>query len=356
MKITDVNVWKENLELTRPYSIAYREVTDTECVFVEITGEHGLTGIGSANPSEKVVGESVEDTYRILDLDGADWLIGKDLGEFYAILEELQQRFPSNPGVRAALDIALHDLFTESMDVPLVKFLGQKITALPTSVTIGIKDVEGTLADGEEFLGLGFKILKVKLGKDLDEDIERLIKLRERFGDNVGIRVDANQGYSVDDLMKFVDKTRHLELELIEQPMPYEALEEMKGLPSEIKADIAADESLKSPSDAFHLAEQPIAAGIFNIKLMKTGGIYGAKKIADIADHARIDLMWGCNDESIVSITAALHTAFSCSRTKFLDLDGSFDLARDVVEGGFVLKDGYMSVTDVPGLGVKRIN
>ncbi len=65
--------------------------------------------------------------------------------------------------------------------------------------------------------------------------------------------------------------------------------------------------------------------------------------------------MWGCNDESIVGITAALHAAFSCSHTKFIDLDGSFDLAKDLVTGGFVLEDGYMKLTDKPGVGVERV-
>ena len=64
----------------------------------------------------------------------------------------------------------------------------------------------------------------------------------------------------------------------------------------------------------------------------------------------------GCNDESRISITAALHLALATSNTKYLDLDGSLDLARDVVTGGFELKDGMMSLTDQPGLGVKRIN
>jgi L-alanine-DL-glutamate epimerase-like enolase superfamily enzyme len=99
----------------------------------------------------------------------------------------------------------------------------------------------------------------------------------------------------------------------------------------------------------------PKAAGIFNIKLMKCGGISQGLKIADIALHEGIDLFWGCNDESIVSITAALHAAFACANTKYIDLDGSLDLARDVVKGGFILKDGLMSCSDKPGLGVERI-
>jgi L-alanine-DL-glutamate epimerase-like enolase superfamily enzyme len=88
---------------------------------------------------------------------------------------------------------------------------------------------------------------------------------------------------------------------------------------------------------------------------MKCGGIAEGKKMADVGLAEGIDLFWGCNDESIVSITAGLHVAFSCSNTKYIDLDGSLDLARDVVKGGFILKDGMMTCSDKPGLGVERV-
>jgi L-alanine-DL-glutamate epimerase-like enolase superfamily enzyme len=140
-----------------------------------------------------------------------------------------------------------------------------------------------------------------------------------------------------------------------EQPLPAHDISEMKSLPKEVRNVIAADESLITPADAIELIKPPRAAGIYNIKLMKCGGITQALKIADIALHEDIDLFWGCNDESIVSITAALHAAYSCANTKYIDLDGSFDLGKDIVKGGFVLKDGYMYCSEKPGLGVERI-
>ena len=129
----------------------------------------------------------------------------------------------------------------------------------------------------------------------------------------------------------------------------------MRTLPDEIRQILAADESLLTPKNAFELVKAPRATGIFNIKLMKCGGISQGLKIADIGLNAGVDLFWGCNDESIISITAALHLAFACTNTKYIDLDGSLDLARDVVKGGFILKDGVMYCSEKPGLGVERI-
>jgi L-alanine-DL-glutamate epimerase-like enolase superfamily enzyme len=91
--------------------------------------------------------------------------------------------------------------------------------------------------------------------------------------------------------------------------------------------------------------------GIYNIKLMKCGGIIGAREIAGIAKPAGIKLFWGCNDESIISITAALHVAYSCPHTHYLDLDGSFDLAEDLVQGGFEIKNGLLMINKQPGFG-----
>src|SRR5206468_7134662 len=112
------------------------------------------------------------------------------------------------------------------------------------------------------------------------------------------------------------------------------------------------DESLHDEQDALELVRPTRACGIFNIKLMKCGGIQPARGIARIAELAGVRLMWGCMDESRISIAAALHAALASPATRYLDLDGSLDLARDVVSGGFTLEKGVMRTTGAPGLGV----
>jgi L-alanine-DL-glutamate epimerase-like enolase superfamily enzyme len=355
MKIKNVNVWTADLGNTKPYTIAFKTIDEVRNAFVEITLENGVTGIGAGNPSEYVTGENLNHTVQALHENNLEFLIGRDIRHFHQLLAEVLQKFPKTPAARAALDIALHDAFTKYLGVPLVQFLGQKIKSMPTSNTIGIKNVEDTLREAIEYQKQGFSVLKVKLGKDLEEDIARMVKLREQFGNSMVIRIDANQGYTVQQTIDFYSRTKHLNIELIEQPLPAKAIDDLKNLPEEVKKIVAADESLLSPKDAFALVKPPLASGIFNIKLMKCGGINQGLKIADIAYHAGVDLFWGCNDESIVSITAALHAAFACPHTKYIDLDGSLDLAKDEVRGGFILKDGVMYCSDKPGLGVDRI-
>ena len=355
MKIQSIKTWVTDLGNTKPYTIAFKTVDEVKNAFVEITLQNGITGIGAGNPSEYVTGEHLHETEAALHENNLDFLVGRDIREINLLLNEVLSKFSKLPAARAALDIALHDAFTKHLGVPLVKYLGQKITSMPTSNTIGIKNVAETLKEAEEYGQRGFTVLKVKLGIDLEEDIERLVKLREKFGKKFVIRIDANQGYTPAQTIEFVKRTQALDVELIEQPLPSKAVAEMKAFPEEIRAKLAADESLLSPADAWNLVQPPRAAGIFNIKLMKCGGVSEALKIADIARHAHVDLFWGCNDESIVSITAALHAAFACPHTQYIDLDGSLDLARDEVKGGFILKDGVMYCSDKPGLGVERV-
>jgi len=356
MQIKQIKVWKMDLGNTKPYTIAFKTVDEVINAFVEITLSNGITGIGAANPSEYVTGEHLDQTLATLTEANLEFLKGRDIREINQLLFEVTTKFPATPAARAALDIALHDALTKYLDIPLVRFLGQKIKSMATSNTIGIKNVEETVRETDDYVKRGFKAIKVKIGKDLEEDIERLVKMREKHGNKIAIRIDANQGYTAAQTIEFYKRTQPLNIELIEQPLPAKAVAEIRQLPEPVRKVIAADESLLSPKDALELIKPPRAVGIFNIKLMKCGGIGQGLQIANIGYQEGVDLFWGCNDESIVSITAGLHAAFACPNTKYIDLDGSLDLAKDAVKGGFILEDGIMRCSDKPGLGVERIN
>ena len=355
MKIKSVKAWLQQLPLTKPYTIAYKTIADTEIVFLEITLNNGITGIGAANPFSAVVGETPSVTLANLQQDFVQELVGRDIRHFNKLIDEALIKFPHLPGTIAAIDIALHDAFCQLLGIPVVDFYGRKTDALPTSVTIGIKGIDEMLQEAKANFAAGFKVAKIKTGLNAEEDIERVTKLHELFGSNMKIRVDANQGYNLLQLQHFIQKTNHLSLELIEQPLPVGKENELATLEKANRKLLAADETLIDASSALQLSCPPQPYGIFNIKLMKCGGIRGAREIANIAANAGIDLFWGCNDESMASITAALHVAYSCSNTKYLDLDGSFDLSKDWVAGGFTLKDGYMYCSNKPGLGLSKL-
>ena len=356
MKIRRASSALEDFALTRPYTIAGQEpLSSVGNVIVRIETETGLIGLGAASPGEHVTGETLDACSKAIATESLAWLTGRDARTLPLLCREAATRTAGTPAARAAVDIALHDLLAQHVGVPLADMLGRAHEALATSITIGIKPVSETLAEADEYLARGFRVLKVKIGDALDLDIERLTKLRERVGPGVTIRVDANVGYTIEETARFFERTAPLAIEFVEQPVPREAFEEIRTLTPRRRARIAADESLHDEKDALALAAPEPLCGIYNIKLMKCGGVRPALRIAAIAETAGVALMWGCMDESRISIAAALHAAFASPATRYLDLDGSLDLARDVVDGGFTLEDGVMRTTDAPGLGVRLL-
>jgi len=355
MKIKEIRSYKRDLGLNKPYTVAYQTFSEAVNAIIEIELGNGIVGMGAAAEGAYVIGEAMEETLSNLQSEYIQKWIGRDIRHFRSLIADSKRLFPQHPATQAAIDIALHDAFCKYLGIPVVDFYGRKYYSLPTSVTIGIENIEATLEEARAYKSKGFRILKIKTGLDMEQDIERCMKLREEFGNYFTIRIDANQGYDFDTTIKFYNATKDLGLELIEQPLPVGLESDMKKLPDDLRRIIACDESLKNTGSAFQLASDPVACNIFNIKLMKCGGLLGALDIANIAYAAGIDLFWGCFDESIISISAALHAAFSCPGTKYLDLDGSLDLAKDVVSGGFRIADGKMSIVDGPGFGFTSV-
>lgn len=351
MKIQTIDIVSQRIPLTRPYTVAYETKDAIDILLVRLETDSGHVGYGSASPSRAVTGEVFEEALGALTDGRLSVLRGRDPRAVGTRSAELVALLPGLPAAQALLELALWDLVGKALEVPLVRLLGAVHQGLPTSVTIGIQGIDATLADAREHLAQGFCCLKIKIGHEVDQDIELLHRLRESLGSEVRLRVDANQGYTSRSLQRFWKATQHLDLELLEQPFPPTENAALRALDPSLRAEIAADESVHGPLDAWRLAQGP-AVGTFNIKLMKCGGLTAARRIADIAHHAGLGLMWGCMDESRISIVAALHLAYASPATRYLDLDGSFDLSSDVATGGFDVRDGCLFLGDKPGLGV----
>ena len=350
MRIEAVEVWREHLPLTKPYTISRETIADVDLFFVRIHSQ-GLCGAGSASPAVEVTGESPESCRAALDA-ASHLLVGEEAHAIGKLARRLEREFPAAPAARAACDMALWDLLGKRLGVAVVDLLGRVYDGMPTSVTIGIQPAEAAVGAAREYVAQGFRALKVKLGKDVAEDTDRLRRIREEVGPGVALRTDPNAGYDADELRRYLSETRGLGLEFCEQPVARGGEAAFAGLEAAHRACFAADESVHDLADAGQLLREPRPYGIFNLKLMKCGGISPAVRIADLAEGAGVELMWGCNDESRVSIAAALHVALASPATRYLDLDGSFDLARDLAGAGFVLEAGVLRTAPGPGLGV----
>ncbi|MEZ6036116.1 MAG: enolase C-terminal domain-like protein [Planctomycetota bacterium] len=351
MKIARAVLQAADVPLTRPYAVANHATDHAPMVLLRLEAA-GANGLGAATPEPEVNGDTRDAALAEL-APLIERLHGREVAPPAAFAAELATL--GSPGARMALDIALHDLWARAAGRPLVELLGRVHDALPTSVTIGIGDVAHTLGEAREYLGRGFRVLKVKIGEHLELDLERLSRLRELVSADVTLRVDANVGYRPPELLQLLRGAAALDLELIEQPLPRQLVDAQRALPAALTATLMADESLHDLADAEALCTEPRPFGLFNVKLVKCGGIGPARAIAALAARHGIGLMWGCMDDSRIAIAAALHAAYSCPATRYLDLDGHLDLARDFAAGGFTLEDGVLRLLDRPGLGVDAI-
>ena len=353
-RIRAVQIEAVSQRLSRPYRIATRLVEAVDHYLVEIESDTGLIGRGCAAPAAGVTGERTQDTAAAL-ARADEILRGRRAQTPLASIAAFAPTAQGAPAAQAAIDVALFDLAAQQAGCPLVDWFGRVHERLETSITIGISPVAETLADAAEYYGRGFRCFKVKVGLSAEEDHERIRKLRELYPPTeVRLRIDANQGYDLADLRRWLEELADFAVEFVEQPLPPASFGDLAQLDAGQRAFIAADESLILPADALGLLTPQRLCGIFNIKLMKCGGIEPARRIANTAEAAGVDLMWGCMDESVVSIAGALHAALSCPATRYLDLDGHLDLAEDIYVGGVALEGGMMATLDGAGLAVER--
>lgn len=350
MKITNVSCERLDLRLSEPYTIAYETVSTATNFILRLETDERAVGYGCSAPDLLLTGMSEVEAEGIINTIVIPFLKGKDPFRYVAILEELKDLIGKSRSVLAMIDMALLDLVSKKAQVPLYKFLGGYREKIPTSITIGIMTVEDTVRRAEELISRGFRILKVKGGIDLDQDIEKMIRIRRQFPDSV-LRFDGNQGYTVKESIEFVKKTKEAKIEIFEQPTKFNEERQLGEVTREVHIPVMADESIKSLADTFRLARNA-RIDMINIKLMKVGGIMEALHINSVARSANLEVMVGCIDECGLSISAGLHFALSRPNVHYADLDGHLDMTNDPFRNLFRLENGILYPSVKPGLGL----
>ncbi|MBF0498809.1 MAG: dipeptide epimerase [Candidatus Riflebacteria bacterium] len=357
MIITNIRTGTLSVPLRKPFKTALRTVERLLTIVVAVDTDTGVVGFGEAPPTGPITGDSLGSIRGAIHEYIAPRLKGKRIDNLEDTLNALDTSCVKNGSPKAAVDMAVHDLFGKLYGIPLFKLFGGFRRKVETDLTISVNSPKEMAQDSLEAVQRGFRILKIKVGLEPELDIERIRAVREAVGTSVLIRVDANQGWKVREavnIMKVLEKA-DLGIELLEQPVIAHDLEGLKQVKESIATPVLADESVFSALDAEQIIAMK-AADFVNIKLMKTGGLRSALRICSVAELHGVECFMGCMMESKLSVTAAVHLACAKSIITKCDLDSPSLCSQDPVRGGISIDGPWLTVPDAPGLGIDGID
>ena len=356
MKITKIRLGTISVPLRLPFKTALRTVKSVEDIIVEIHTDTGALGYGEAPPTGAVTGHTTGAIIGALKEHIIPSLLGRDIDAFEDLMQLVQSCVVGNSSAKAAADMALWDLYGQRYRLPVYRLLGGARKEIVTDITISVNEPEEMARDAANAVERGYDCLKVKVGANPELDVERLRAVRQAAGDDICLRIDANQAWQPRQAVRILNEMQEqgLRLELVEQPVKAYDLEGLKYVTDHSYVPVLADESVFSPRDAMKVLELR-AADLINIKLMKCGGIYNALKIASAAEIYGVECMIGCMLEAKISVNAAAELA--CARKIFtrIDLDGPVLCSEDPILGGARFEEKRISVSDEAGMGIRGV-
>ena len=313
--------------LVTPFRIATGQHNTLKNVFVRLVLKGGIKGFGEAAVATHITGETVEGTLRNLK-EAAAVSTGEDISDYRAFLYAFRDKFSDNHAGLAALEMAVLDAWARTLKIPLWKLFGARAVPLCSDITIVI----GSLAEAENaaraYSRQGFKAFKVKVGKDRDLDLARVLAVK-KAARGASIVLDANQGFDAAGMLRFLKDLKKYKIVpvLVEQPVPKDDWDGLKKVTRTLQGSgilVCADESVGSLAGAARAVREKAVTAI-NVKLMKSGILEGAA-IAGLARAAGMELMIGAMMESSLAITASAHMASGMGCFRFIDLDTTYFL------------------------------
>jgi L-alanine-DL-glutamate epimerase-like enolase superfamily enzyme len=349
--IKQVGLYRCPVKLKEPFIISLGKLEYADNLIVVLKTDNGITGFGECSPFQTIHGENGETCLAVGKIL-AKTLLGKDALDITRCSSMMDSVIFGNTSVKSAFDIALHDIAAQKSEVPLYHFLGgvnnKKIF---TDYTVSIGPVDKMADDAMKIVKAGFPIIKVKLGGSEEEDFSRMTAIRERVGFEIPIRIDANQGWTVETAIAILERFEIFKVQHCEEPVPRHDFMFLPEIKKKSRIPIMADESCFDHHDAKRLIKMN-ACDLFNIKLGKSSGIFKAKKIIKLAEDAGIKMQVGGFLESRLGFTAAAHLALCSKEIIFYDFDTPLMFSSDPVSGGIdYLENGLIKVPETPGLG-----
>ncbi len=349
MKITKTEIYKLSIPMF-PFTIATGTMHYAQNIFIRLHTDEGLYGVGECSAFPMIVGETQATCFEMAKDFAILWK-DKSALKLEERLAELHAFTAFNSTIKSAFDMALYDLHAKKAHMPLYIFLGGTKKNMETDLTVGIDTPENMAAKALEFKQKGVHIIKVKLGKQPDEDIERIRQIRTAIGNDLLLRIDANQGWSAKDAAYVLQSLEPFNIEFCEQPMRSYNDHHLPELKKSTSIPIMADESVFDHHDANRLIKAN-ACDYVNIKFAKSGGITEAKKINAVCEFHNIPCMMGGMLESRVALTAFAHFASANDNIKYYDMDTCMLGHKiDPIKGGVQYNNFMVELPDAIGIG-----
>jgi o-succinylbenzoate synthase len=349
VKILHTDIYKFSIPM-HPFTIATGTMHWAQNIFIRVHTDEGLYGVGECSAFPMIVGETQATCFEMARDFALLWK-NKEALELEERMAELQQFTAFNSTIKSAFDMALFDLAAKRQGQPLYRFLGGKPRQIETDLTIGIDSPENMAEMAVAFKQKGVRIIKVKLGKDAKEDIKRVHNIRRAVGDEIKIRIDANQGWEFEQALAALQGMASSKIEFCEQPMRHWEDSRLPALRKQCGVKIMADESVFSHHDAKRLIEAE-ACDFVNIKFAKTGGILEAARVNNVCAHHQVPCMMGGMLESRIALTAFAHFVLAHDNIIFYDMDTCMlGHKTDPVTGGVRYNGFYLEIPEAPGIG-----
>ncbi|MFC7248886.1 mandelate racemase/muconate lactonizing enzyme family protein [Halomicroarcula sp. GCM10025324] len=351
MEIERVTVHQYDIPLYEPFVTALKPIPELERVIVEIETDSGIVGLGEGAPAYEVTGETQRSTAAVIEDVLAPLVVGENPLDIERVRGQMWRLVDGAPSAHAAMEIALQDIRGKAAEMPLYRLLGGNATepVLDVPKVLSIKSPSAMADDAAAAVDEGYRQIKIKVGEAPATDAERVAAIDRVVPDDVSLKADANQGW--DDAKTALAALSDIgdRIDVIEQPVDNDNVADLHELRRRVDIPVMPDESVESPADVLDLIERD-AGDMFNIKLMKTGGISEAVRLNAVAEAAQRPTQLGSMVEGGIGTAAGVHFVLSQENVIWNEMVGPFmtetgvtDLATDLPE---------ISV-DGPGLGVE---
>lgn len=357
-RIVDVTSVVLGRAFCSPFAISSGSTSRLESVFVRLTvdGGAGIAGVGETTAMTAYTGETTVGIRDVIESVLAPAVTGHALFDLAGLHERMDKAVRGRSLAKAAIDMAVFDAQARTLGVPVAPLLGGQVRhAVQLAWVIGLGDISAVVDEAVSKADQGFTHIKVKGGMEPRRDLMLIQELSRCLPPSVQTSIDLNEGYDLPTAMSTLRRMQDAGLAMVEQPVPAWDVEGLRRLTRTLDLRVVADESLQSVHDALHLASRR-ACDIFNVKVLKVGGLYRARQVAAIAEAAGIPVKVGSMPELGVATIAAAHFAAAtpCA-TVPADLVGPLLVERDVIDTTAFETPGVLALPTGPGCGVDAV-